>query len=466
MSQQFYTLLRPISHITSSPLSHSPNLRFHIYHHSLVHFAWLSAKDSRTPWTVTLQSLRSHSSHTHCTAFGFWVLLLCTALIRQLSVYQQQPEGYDDGSGRVCLLVKTLYGLKQSGQEWNKELDEKLKEFGFHPLRSDPCTYVRRDGKNLEIITVLVDDRLLFTTSNDLMKKMKDEISSKWTVMDMGEPAKISGIEVTQNDNSIQISQLKPFLKEREWWMQIQFQCQGIWMTKFNRIQMVNEGSKSNSYAKLLGELQFLTNAMRPDIAYAVNWLSAYTANPSLQCLQHVGATKRILRYLKGTKSLAIKYLAQSDEELQENKNLLHRYADAAYANMNDYKSTSGYVFIVGGGAITWRLKKQTTVALSSTEAEYVALLEAGHQACWLRSLYDKIGYTQESPILIKGDNDSSVTMARNPQLHKCSIHIRILWHWVRDLVQENIKTIESCQHQQKTFLLFTSFSSASRSSL
>ena len=86
-------------------------------------------------------------------------------------IYMRQPEGYDDGSGRVCLLVKTLYGLKQSGWEWNKELDEKLQEFGFHPLRSDPCAYVRRDGKNLEIITVWVDDLLLFATSNDLMKK-------------------------------------------------------------------------------------------------------------------------------------------------------------------------------------------------------------------------------------------------------------------------------------------------------
>ena len=90
-SQWLYTLLRPISHVASSPrhLSHSPDLCFHIYHHSLVRFACLSAKDCRTPRTVTLRSLRSHRSHTHHTAFGFWVLLLCTALIRRLSVYHR-----------------------------------------------------------------------------------------------------------------------------------------------------------------------------------------------------------------------------------------------------------------------------------------------------------------------------------------------------------------------------------------
>jgi hypothetical protein len=213
-----------------------------------------------------------------------------------------------------------------------------------------------------------------------------------------------------------------------------------------------NEGSKSNSYARLLGELQFLTNATRPDIAYAVNKLSAYTANPSLQ---HVGAVKRILRYLKGTKNLAIKYSAES-HNVQGNTNLFHGYADAAYANMDDLKSTSGYVFIVGGGAITWRSKKQTTVALSSTEAEYVALSEAGREACWLRSLYEELGYSQKSPSLIKGDNDGSIAMARNPQFHKRSKHIEIRWHWVRDLVQEQSVTIESCRDPEQTADILT----------
>ena len=112
-----------------------------------------------------------------------------------------------------------------------------------------------------------------------------------------------------------------------------------------------NEGSRSNYYAKLLGELQFLTNSTRPDIAYAINKLAAYTTNLNLQ---HVGALKQLIRYLKGTKNLGTIYSATSQNELQKGNNLFHGYADAAYANMDDYKSVSGYVFIVGGGAITW----------------------------------------------------------------------------------------------------------------
>jgi hypothetical protein len=109
--------------------------------------------------------------------------------------------------------------------------------------------------------------------------------------------------------------------------------------------------------------------------------------------------------------------------------NSFHGFSDAAYGNTGSCKSTTGYVYVSGGGAITWRSKKQTTVALSSTEAEYVALSETGREACWLRSLYEELGQEQKLPTLIKGDNNGSIAMAKNPQFHKQSKHINIRWH-------------------------------------
>ena len=109
---------------------------------------------------------------------------------------------------------------------------------------------------------------------------------------------------------------------------------------------------------------------------------------------------------------------------------------DATYANTDDYKSTSRYLFLVASGVITWRSKKQTMIALSSTEAEYIALSEAGREACWLQNLYEEIGYIQESPNIIKGNNDGANSMVHNPQIHKQSKHIATRWHWVHDLVQ------------------------------
>jgi hypothetical protein len=162
---------------------------------------------------------------------------------------------------------------------------------------------------------------------------------------------------------------------------------------------------------------------------------------------------KRILRYLKGTKKLGIKYSSATPQHVgqQQNTNLFYGYADAAYANTDEYKSTSGYVFVAGGGSITWKSKKQSTVALSSTEAEYIALAEAGREACWLRTLYDELGYTQESPNIIKGDNDGAIAMARNPQFHNRAKHIATRWHWIRDLVQSNMLSLESCRDPEQT---------------
>jgi len=120
---------------------------------------------------------------------------------------------------------------------------------------------------------------------------------------------------------------------------------------------------------RLLRELQFLANATRPNIAFAINRLASYTANLSIQ---HISTLKHILRYLAGTKTYGIRYTANPSQS-----NLFHGYMDVAYGNLDECRSTTGYVFITGSGTITWQSKKQLTVALSSTEAEYVALSEA-----------------------------------------------------------------------------------------
>ena len=366
-----------------------------------------------------------------------------------------QPEGYKDDTGRICELIKTLYGLKQSGREWNIELDEKLKRFNFQRLCSDLCVYIKRDGNDVVIITVWVDDLLIFASSNKLMEQTKSNLRTQWEITALGEPTKIIGIEITQTDKSITISQ-KIYIEsilEREG-----LSRSNSVTTPFDpNIKLEpnpdgNEGNRSNSFARLLGELQYLANNTRPDITYAVNRLASYTANPSLQ---HVMALKRILRYLTGTKNFSITY-SKTSTNPHNNSNLIYGFADAAFANQDDHKSTSGYVFLASGGAITWKSKKQTTIALSSTEAEYVALSEAAREACWLRNLLDELGYSQEFPIVIKGDNDGSIAIAMNQQFHNRSKHIAIRWHWVRDLVEQGLITIKICRDPQQTADILT----------
>ena len=369
--------------------------------------------------------------------------------ILQEKVYMRQPEGFEDGTDRVCELVKTLYGLKQSGREWNKEFDNKIKAFGFQRLKSDPCVYIRRDADGISILTVWVDDLLLFASSEQLMKRMKEDIGSQWEATDMGDPTKIVGIEITQTCDSIMITQQKyieAILKREHMEEANPVSTPLDKSIKIGPNPEGNKGDRSNCFAKLLGELQFLANATRPDMAHTINRLAAYTANPSLQ---HIGALKCVLRYLAGTKGYGIIY--KNSSESANNLNIFHGYADAAFANQDDCKSTSGYVFIASGGAITWRSKKQTTVAQSSTEAEYIALAEAAREACWLRNLYDELGYSQSNPTLIRGDNNGSIAMARNPQFHQRSKHIAIRYHLIRDLINDGTLTIEECRDPEQT---------------
>jgi hypothetical protein len=230
----------------------------------------------------------------------------------------------------------------------------------------------------------------------------------------LGEPAKIVGIEITLSNCSVTISQcqyLKSILQKEH-------------IDKANTVGMLlnpniilepnpdgSTGDRSNSYARLIGKLQFIANATRPNIAYAISRLLSYTANLTMQ---HISVLKCVLRYLSETRSYRIIY-----GNILGHLNSFLRYADTAFMNLNEQKSTTRYVFMMAGSAITWHSKKQSITALSFTEAEYIALSEVAHEARWLRSLFKELGFGQTLPTMILGNNEGSITMMKNPQFHK-----------------------------------------------
>ena len=121
-------------------------------------------------------------------------------------VDMKQPKGYDDGTGRICQLIKTLYGLKQAGREWNHEFDSKMRKCGYARLQSDPYVYMWHIGEDFAIIAVWVDDLLIFATTIDLQDKARTDIVKEWEVTDLGEPQKIIGIEIMRTPECIMIS--------------------------------------------------------------------------------------------------------------------------------------------------------------------------------------------------------------------------------------------------------------------
>jgi uncharacterized protein YuzE len=184
--------------------------------------------------------------------------------VLQEEIYMKQPEGCGDGTDRVCRSVKTLYGLKQAGHEWNKQLDAKLRKHGYKQLLSDPCAYIRWDRNDFAIITIWVNDLLLFALSDNMMDHIKDVLRLEWEVTDLGEPSKIIGIEITHTANAISISQQK--------YIESILRKEGMEDTnpvgmpmdpnvKISPNPKLNEPNRSNAYVKLLGELQFIANS-------------------------------------------------------------------------------------------------------------------------------------------------------------------------------------------------------------
>ena len=217
------------------------------------------------------------------------------------------------------------------------------------------------------------------------------------------------------------------------------------------KLQNVKEDSvlfDTEKYQSAVGALLYLATRTRPDISFAVSNVSKFCSNPTTQ---HWQAVKRIFRYLKGTINFGILFE-------KENITKCVGYSDADWAgDQTDRKSTSGYCFSLGSGIVTWRSNKQTCVALSTAEAEYVALSSATQEAIWLQKLLHEIRFTQEEdPIIIYEDNQSAIALAKASKHHVKAKHIDIKYHYIRDQIKEKKVTVIYCPSQDMIADLFT----------
>ena len=187
---------------------------------------------------------------------------------------------------------------------------------------------------------------------------------------------------------------------------------------------------QSKPFKNVIGSLMYAMIATRPDICYAVGALARFSANPGRV---HWIAAKRILRYLRGTMDLALTFTHPRGKPL-----VFYGYSDSNWSGDPDTsRSTSGYVFMMGGAAIAWSSKLQGMVALSSTEAEYIGLTAAAQEIAWLRELMGEIGYKQSKPTLLLADNQGSIALTKNPGYRSRTKHIARKFHYVREVVNE-----------------------------
>ncbi len=192
--------------------------------------------------------------------------------------------------------------------------------------------------------------------------------------------------------------------------------------------QLTQEGEDpvdpDNPYAQVVGSLLYLSVTTRPDIAQAVGVLSKFMSNPMSA---HWQAAKGVLRYLTGTLDYGITFAGGDTTVIG--------YCDADFAgDLDTRRSTTGYVFIMNGGAISWQSKRQPTVAASTTEAEYMAAAQATKEALWLRKLLADLKL-DTGTMIIKADNQSAIKILKNPILSARSKHIDVIYHFARERV-------------------------------
>lgn len=344
-------------------------------------------------------------------------------------IYMQQPDGYNDGSGRVCRLRRGLYGLKQAPRNWNDKFKQFVISHGFVQAESDPCVFVK--GANTDDWTVLclyVDDGLIAGKRKKTLDFFISSLMSEFEVT-CHEPSCYVGMEISRDRGrkALSINQ-KGYITRmlQRFGMQ---DCKTV-MTPMDPSVKLTESLKEEKivekrfpYREAIGCLNYIAIVSRPDISFAVNVLARCSNNPQEI---HWKATKRVMKYLKGTMNFSLCFSEKSSDELVG-------FCDSDYAgDEKERKSTSGYVFMLYGGPVAWSSSLQRVTALSSSEAEYMSISEALKELLWLRPLMESVGQKQAGPTELKVDNQAAIAMSKNPEFHRRTKHIGVRFHRIR----------------------------------
>ncbi|KAL5812625.1 hypothetical protein ACOSQ3_027575 [Xanthoceras sorbifolium] len=303
-------------------------------------------------------------------------------------------------------------------------------------------------NEDILVVCLYVDD-LIFTGNNlSLIEEFKKVMAKEFEMTDIGLMAYYLGIEVKQKEEGIFISQenyakeiLKKFKMNDCKPINTPAEC-GIKLSKHGE----GESIDPTFFKSLVGSLRYLT-CTRPDILYAVGLVSRYMENPTTT---HFKAAKRILRYIKGTIDFGLFYSISNDYKLVG-------YSDSDWGgDIDDRKSTSGFVFFMGNTAFTWMSKKQPIVTLSTCEAEYVAATSSVCHVIWLRNLLKELGLPQEEPTEICVDNKSAIALAKNPVFHDRSKHIDTRYHYIRECIAKRDVQMEYVKSKDQIADIFT----------
>lgn len=343
-------------------------------------------------------------------------------------VLMEQPEGFiEEGQEhKVYKLHKAIYGLKQAAKSWYEKINGiLLTKLNFNKLPSEPCVYYKGQGREIVIIALYVDDIILFSSQKSLERDIvKEKLMSEFEMKDLGPAHQILGMRVCRNKEYITLDQSNYIQMVLSKFNMSDCKPSLTPMETGLKLQKSEVKDANLDYRNLIGCLMYISVCSRPDISHSVSVLSQFN-----ECFNetHWKAAKRVLRYLKGTHNYCLKF--------QKGGLNIDGFTDADWAaNEIDRRSYTGYVFKLGNSVISWESRKQRTVALSSTEAEYMAISDACKEAMFLRTFLNEC-LKINCKINLYNDNQSALKLCSNSMFHARTKHIDIRHHFIRDVV-------------------------------
>ena len=370
-------------------------------------------------------------------------------------IYMEQPEGYIEKGNehKVCLLLRLIYGLKQSARQWYKHLRNSIKTWGFsESIAGDIAVFTKIiDAGNIVIVVVYVDDISIFASNLSLVNEFKTQIASVYKFSD--EITQFLGLRILRNRKAwtISIDQHHYIEKIIERFDFRTAHPKGTPMASATKLVMsartAAESALQKRYQSMIGSLMYAMLGSRPDICYSVNKLAQYGSNPNEE---HLAATQQVFQYLKATRDLRLTYNGNTGSELI-------RWCDADWASDPDTQClTTGYIFQVGNGSVAWATRKQHTVALSSTESKYMVLTESLQHTIWTAQVLENLNFEFDLPLTTKSDSKGARDLTKNNVFHKLSKHIGIQHHFIREKIQDGFATVEEVKSADNIANIFT----------
>ena len=321
-------------------------------------------------------------------------------------VYMQMPEGIPNPNNLVCLLKKSIYGLRQASRVWNAKLVVELLSQGFVQSKNDYILFIKHNQDKICVVAVYVDDVILTGTDHEAIASLKAHLDYMFSIKDLGKLHYFLGLEIDYLDSSFLLTQRK-FAKEL-------ILSSGLDVSKSVATPLLVhlklsllEGDllfNPELYRFLVGKLKYLTNT-RPDLSYIVQSLNQFMHAPRTS---HWSSLHHTLKYVAATINQGI--LLNSSDNLK-----LQAFFDADWASCPDSRrSITGYIFF-GNSPLIFKFKKQHTVFKSSSEVEYRAMDSASSEVTWVVRLLEDLGITNLKPVILHCDNQSALYIAKNP---------------------------------------------------